>query len=334
MLNNKKFDCQGLTRRATLKNLIGMATFVNLPSTVWAKDAYPSHPIRMVVPFPPGGGFDTLARPFAEKLSRILQTTIVVDNKGGAGGNIGTAEVARAAPDGYTILFGNEILGISPLIYKKLTYDSVRSFQPIAMIATTPIILAINPNLPAKDLKGLITLSEKEPITFGTPGIGTSPHLLGELLNQKSPLKLRHVPYRGTGPAITDALSGQINAVLTVASSVEPYIKSGKLRGIALLGNKRSSRLPNLPTIEEAGLPGYTHDVWYALLAPTNIPAPVVDALSKAAKQVLQDKELTTKLVEMGFEPMWANDKAVSQRITSDLKRWGQVVFEANIHQM
>lgn len=320
----------GARRRSLLRQLAAAAVLPALAGTAWAQD-YPARPIHMIVPFPPGGGFDNLARPFAAKLGAYLKQSIVVENRAGAGGNIGTAEVARAAPDGYTILFGNEILGISPLMYKSLPYDSVKSFQPIAMVAKTPLALAINPKLPAHNLKELIQLSAKEPITFGTPGVGTSPQLMGELLNQKSPLKLRHIPYKGTGPAITDAIGGQINAVLSVASSIAPYIDSGKLRGIALLSESRSSQAPSLPTIAEAGLPGYTHDVWYAILAPAGTPRPIVDKLAQASRHVLRDPALIEQLRKLGFDPDWGDADAVTKMITGDLARWRQVIADGHI---
>lgn len=333
MNDDKDTGSVNRNRRMTLQYMAGLAALSIAPSRAWA-ESYPSHAIRMIVPFPPGGGFDNLARPFAMKLGAYLKQSIVIENKAGAGGNIGTAEAARAAPDGYTILLGNEILSTNPLIYKSLPYDSVKSFQPIALIATTPLVLAINPKVPARNLKELIALSAKEPITFGTPGIGTSPHLMGELLNQKSPLKLRHIPYKGTGPAITDALGGQINAVLSVASSLAPYIESGKLRGIALFSEKRSAQVPDLPTIAEAGLPGYTHDVWYALLTPAGTPQAIVAQLGEAAKHVLADKELAGRLRKLGFEPDWGDGKAVSKLITGDLERWGHVVAEAHMAKL
>ena len=298
---------------------------------VFAQQTYPSRPIRMIVPFPPGGGFDAVARPFAEKLGYILKQSIVVDNRAGAGGNLGTAEAARAAHDGYTILFANEILGTNPIMYKLPGFDPIRDFVPIAMVATTPLVLATYPNLPAKNLAGLVALSAKDPITYGTPGIGTSPHLFGELLNLKTPLKLRHIPYRGTGPAITDAMGGQIDAVLTTASSLTQYIASGKLRGIAILSEKRSPLLPDLPTLEEAGIKGYTHDVWYALMVPAGTPRDVVLQLRDATMSAMRSPDLADRLRNAGVEPSMGDYNVVARRIKDDLQRWGNVVSGANI---
>jgi tripartite-type tricarboxylate transporter receptor subunit TctC len=264
-------------------------------------------------------------------MASIMKANIIVDNKAGAAGNIGTAEVARAAPDGYTILFANEILGTNPNVYKSVSFDPIKDFEPIATIATTPLVLAINPGLPAHNLKELIALSAKEPITYGTPGHGTSPHLFGELLNLQTPLKMRHIPYRGTGPAITDAIGGQINAVLSTASSIAPHIKAGKLRGIAILSEKRSALLPELPTLAEAGLPGHSHDVWYVMLAPAGTPQPIVAQLRDAVLQALRDRDLEERLHRNGFEITPGDGRMVTKLIRRDLSRWEQVVAQAHI---
>jgi tripartite-type tricarboxylate transporter receptor subunit TctC len=317
-------------RRAVLGRLAALAVAGIAPVHALAQ-AYPVRPIRLVVPFPPGGGFDTVARPLAQRMASIMKANIIVDNKAGAAGNIGTAEVARAAPDGYTILFANEILGTNPNVYKSVSFDPIKDFEPIATIATTPLVLAINPGLPAHNLKELIALSAKEPITYGTPGHGTSPHLFGELLNLQTPLKMRHIPYRGTGPAITDAIGGQINAVLSTASSIAPHIKAGKLRGIAILSEKRSALLPELPTLAEAGLPGHSHDVWYVMLAPAGTPQPIVAQLRDAVLQALRDRDLEERLHRNGFEITPGDGRMVTKLIRRDLSRWEQVVAQAHI---
>jgi tripartite-type tricarboxylate transporter receptor subunit TctC len=317
-------------RRSVLGQLAALTAAAAIPMQSFAQ-AYPSRPVRLVVPFPPGGGFDGLARPLAQKMASIMKATIIIDNKAGASGNIGTADVARSTPDGYTILFANEILGTNPHVYKSISFDPLKDFEPIASIATTPLALAVHPGLPARNLKELIALSAKEPITFGTPGLGTSPHLFGELLNLQTPLKMRHIPYRGTGPAIADAIGGSINAVLSTASSIAQQIKTGKLRGIAILSNKRSALLPELPTLAEAGLPGHSHDVWYVMLAPAGTPQPIVLQLREAALQALHDRELEERLRNLGFELTPGDGKMVTELIRRDLARWGQVVTQANI---
>jgi tripartite-type tricarboxylate transporter receptor subunit TctC len=314
-----------LHRRSLLAACAALAAWPGLARA----EAWPTRPIRMVVPFPPGGGFDAVARPFAERLQAQLKQNLVVDNRAGAGGNIGTAEVARAANDGYTILFANEILATNPNVYKTVPFDPLKDFEPVAMVATTPLALAIYPGLPAKNLAELIALSAREPITFGTPGIGTSPHLFGELLNLKTPLKLRHIPYRGTGPAINDAMGGQVNAVLTTAPSLTQQILSGKLRGIAMLGDRRSAQLPDLPTLAEGGIKGLSHEVWYALMAPAGTPQAIVGQLREASMAVLRDPDLAERLRKIGIEPVIGDGHAVTLMIRADLKRWADVVADA-----
>ncbi|MEN3294519.1 MAG: hypothetical protein V7642_3772 [Burkholderiales bacterium] len=325
--NKDPFSSQ---RRAVLGRIAALTAAAAIPMKSFAQ-AYPARPIRLVVPFPPGGGFDSVARPLAQKMASLMKATIVVDNKAGAAGNIGTSEVARAAADGYTILFANEILGTNPYVYKSAGFDPLKDFEPIATIATTPLALAVAPDLPVRNLKDLIALSAKEPITYGTPGRGTSPHLFGEMLNLQTPLKMRHIPYRGTGPAITDAIGGQINAVLSTASSIAQHIKSGKLRGIAILSNKRSAMLPDLPTLAEAGIPGHSHDVWYVMLAPAGTPQAIVAQLREAALQALRDRDLEERLRTLGFDLTPGDGKMVTELIRRDLARWGKVVAEANI---
>ncbi len=318
-------------QRRAIAATLALSVLGAASSVAMADDAFPSKPVRMVVPFPPGGGFDAVARPYAEKLSALLKQTVIVDNRPGAGGNIGTSEVARAPRDGYTILFANEILSTNPNMYASVPFDPIKDFEPISMIATTPLVLAVYPGLAAKNLKELIALSAKEPITFGTPGIGTSPHLFGELLNLKTALKMRHIPYRGSGPAITDAMGGQTNAVLTSASSLTQQIAAGKLRGIAILSDRRSPLLPDLPTLAEAGIPGLTHDIWYVTLAPAGTPQSVIASLREASMTAMRDPELGARLRKLGFEPVIGDDKVASALIRKDLQRWKDVVTESNI---
>ena len=316
--------------RRTLLQTLALAPLTGAWSAQAQAQTWPARPIRMVVPFPPGGGFDAVARPFAEKLSTALKQPIVIDNKAGAGGNIGTAEVARAPADGYTLLFANEILATNPNVYKSVSFDPIKDFEPICMVATIPLALAVYPGLAAKNLSELVALSARKPLTFGTPGVGTSPHLFGELLNLKTPLKLRHIPYRGSGPAITDAMGGQTDAVLTTASSLAPQINSGKLRGIALLSERRSALLPDLPTLAEGGIKGLTHNVWYALMVPAGTPAAVVQSLREASAAVLRDADLTERLRKLGIDVSLGDDKAVTALIRSDLARWAGVVADAS----
>lgn len=292
---------------------------------------FPNRTIRMIVPFPPGGGFDAIARPFAERLSAVIGQQVIVDNRAGAAGNIGTEMAARAPADGYTILFANEILSTNPNLYKSVPFDPIRDFAPILEVGITPLAMAIYPGVAAKDLKELIAVSRQRPVTFGTPGIGTSPHLYGELLNLSTPLKLRHIPYKGTGPAITDAIGGQIDMVLTTISPLAPHIRARKLRGISILSATRSPLLPELPTLAEGGLNVPPHDVWYGLVAPAGTPPAIIKRLREAATEALQQRELVERLRKAGYEPKPGSGEALADLIRNDLVKWQRVVIEANI---
>ncbi len=298
-----------------------------------AAQSYPVKPIRMIVIFPPGGGLDAMGRMLAEKMSTLLKQNIFVDNKVGAGGSIGIAYAARTPNDGYTVLLANDAFTTNPSLSKSPGFDPIKDFEPVAMVGTNPFILAIHPNLPAKNLMELIAMSAKAPITVASPGFGTSPHLFGELLNLKTPLKLRLIQYRGSGPAIIDALGGQTNAVLTSAFGIIPHINSGKLRGIAITSDTRSPLLPELPTLEEAGIKGYTHEIWNALFVPAGTPQAVVVRLRDAVMTSIRDPDWSERLRKAGVDPVVGDDQAVARLIKSDLQRWSGVIAEANIRR-
>src|SRR5689334_10514853 len=224
-------------------------------ATCVVAQSYPSRAIKMVVPFPPGGGFDGIARPFGEKLSTILGQPVVIENRPGAAGNVGAEYAARQPADGYTLLFANDFLATNPPILKSTPYDPVKDFVPVSKVGTVPTGMAINPRLEVQDWRDLVRLSRLQPITYGTPGVGSVPHLVGALMNLDGTIRLLHVPYKGTGPAVTDTIGGQIDMVITTLSSLTPQIKAGKLRGIAVIGPRRSATIPELPTLAEAGGP-------------------------------------------------------------------------------
>lgn len=297
----------------------------------WA--AYPDKPVRMVVPFPPGGGFDGIARPFAERLSRELGQAVLVDNRPGAGGNVGTEQAARATPDGYTILFANDYLGTNPNLYKEIHYDPVKDFVPVAMVGSTQMVIAVNPTkVKATDAKSLKAESLQHTLQYGTPGVGTSPHLFGELYGFTTGTKIQHVPYRGTGPAITDAVGGQIDFALVTVPSVVPMAKAGKLRPIMVFGgNKRSPLLPDVPTVQEQGVHGVDHDVWYGMFAPKGTPPEVVKKLQEATAKALADPELQKNLRETGYEVVAGSGDMLGERLKGDLAKWKTVVERAKI---
>ncbi|VTU13672.1 Bug family tripartite tricarboxylate transporter substrate binding protein [Variovorax sp. RA8] len=294
-------------------------------------DAYPSKPIKMVVPFPPGGGFDAIARPFAEKLGGALGQAVVVENRAGAGGNIGAESVVRSAADGYTLLFGNDNLATNPNVYRNIKYDPLKDFVPLGMVATIPIAIAVNPNVKAATLPELLALSRTTPLNYGTPGIGTSPHLLAEMVSFSNKAKFVHIPYRGTGLAITDAIGGQIDMVVAPASAVAPHIRSGKLRGVVVLSAERSPLLPNLPAVPETGLTGMEYDIWYALFAPAGTPEPVVRKLRDASRAAIAQPGFAENLRELGIQVKPGQTTDITELLKTDLARWKAVVDRTSI---
>ena len=293
---------------------------------------YPNRPVRLVVPFPPGGGFDGIARPFAERLSVALGQPVVVDNRPGAGGNIGAESVARAPADGYTLLFANDFFGTNPNLYKEIKFDAVKDFAPISLIGSTQMAIAVNPSrVKATNAASLRAESQDRPLQFGTPGVGTSPHLFGELYGFNTGTKVQHIPYRGTGPAIADAVGGQIDMVLVTVPSLVAHIQSGKLRGITVIGgDKRSPLIPGVPTLAENGV-GATHDLWYGLFAPAQTPPEVLRRLREATAAVLAQKDLVERLRQLGYEVTPSTPEVLAQRVKDDLVKWKQVVERAKV---
>jgi tripartite-type tricarboxylate transporter receptor subunit TctC len=292
---------------------------------------YPAKPIRMVVPFPPGGGFDGIARPFSEKLSTVLGQPVIIDNRAGAAGNIGAAFAAQQPADGYTLLFANDLLATNPPMYKAPGYDPLKDFIPVSKVGAVATAIAIYPGVQAKDAKELSALSKKKPLNFGTPGMGSVPHLVGEMLNLEGAMSLVHIPYKGSGPAITDTMGGQIDMVITTLSSLAPQIRAGKLRGIAVVGASRASIMPELPTLSEAGGPAIHADIWYGLFVPAGTPAGIVTRLHDASVRALADRDLGERLRKIGYEPGSSTPEALAATLKDDLAKWTRVVNEAKI---
>ncbi len=310
--------------------LVSFVFLLVLPFSVLGQ-AYPSKPVRLIVPFPPGGGFDGIARPFAEKLGTALGQPVVVENKPGAAGNIGAAFAAQQPADGYTLLFANDFLATNPPMYKTTGYDPLKDFAPISRVGTTPTAIAANPNLQAKDAKELAVLSKKKPLNFGTPGIGSVPHLVGELINLEGAMALVHVPYKGTGPAITDTIGGQIELVITTLSSLTPHIRAGKLRGIAVVQPKRADSMPELPTLAESGGPAISAEIWYGLFVPAGVPADIRKRLHEASVQALAQADLVERLKKAGYEVGSSSPEALGTLLKGELGKWTRVVNDAKI---
>jgi tripartite-type tricarboxylate transporter receptor subunit TctC len=306
-------------------------------SAVAARNAlaqsWPERPIKMIVPFPPGGGADNAARAFGEKLASLLGQPIVIDNRPGASGNIGAELVARAQPDGYTLLFGNEFLSTNPAVFKSLRYDSVRDFAPVARVASSASVIAVHPSVPAKTLKELVALARTKTLNFASPGVGTGPHLYGELLALKTGAKLNHVPYKGTAPAMSDAVGGQVDFIISTAAPMVPYVQSGKLRALAVTGAQRSGDLPDVPTVIETGVISDPYEVWYGVLAPAGVPKPVLARLQQASDQALRDPDLVARLNKAGYDVRVETPERFGAEIRGGMERWVRVVQQANIER-
>ena len=294
-----------------------------------AAQAYPSKPIRMVVPFPAGGGIDTVARVIAPKLAESLGQPVIIDNRVGASGTVGTEAVAKAAPDGYTLLATFASHAQNASLYPKLGYDTVKDFAPITLIATVPNILVINPSLPVKTVKELVALAKKHPdeILYASIGNGTPAHLSAELFNSMAGIRMTHVPYKGAAASIVALISGETQLTFTTVLVAMPPIKSGRLRALGVASLKRSTVLPDVPTIDEAGVRGYESNAWYGLLAPARTPQPILDQLHRETVKTLQNNDVRDNLKGQGAEPVGNAPREFAVIIADEIEKWRRVVL-------
>jgi tripartite-type tricarboxylate transporter receptor subunit TctC len=321
-----------LTRRDALgAGLIGLALAISGPAQA---QSWPSQNIRLVVPFPPGGSTDVLARRLAEGLRERLGQTVIVENRGGAGGTIGSEFVAKSAPDGYTLLMGvTGSHGVAPSLYPNLGYQPLRDFAPISLLVSAPLVLVVNPEVPAKTLQEFIALAKKEPdtLTYGTPGNGTSMHLTGVTFDLQAGTKLIHVPYKGSAGALTDLLSGQIKSMFGDLLVVLPQIRAGKINALAVTSKDRNPLLPDVPTMAEAGLPGFEVLSWQGLFAPAGTPPAVVERLSKEVRAVMESKDVKDFFAAQGFLVGATTPAEFTAFVGSEVKRWGEIVKAGNV---
>jgi tripartite-type tricarboxylate transporter receptor subunit TctC len=290
---------------------------------------YPAKPVRVVVPFAAGGTTDIVTRILAQRMEAIWGQQLIVDNRPGAGGNIGSEIVARSPADGYTLLMATVAThGINASLYRKIPYDPVGDFAPITLVASTPSVLMLHPSIPAGSVKELIALAKANPgqLNFGSSGNGSSHHLAGELFDSMAGVKMTHVPYKGTAAALIDLLGGRIQLTFDTLPSAMPYVKGGKLKAIAVTSAKRTRSLPDLPTIAEAGVPGYEVTSWYGLLAPAGTPADIVRKLNADFVRAIRIPEVSEKMIEAGAEPVANTPEQFAEFIRSELKKWAIVV--------
>lgn len=301
----------------------------------WAQaQAWPAKPVHVVVPFPPGGPADLLPRLIGPKLSEIWGQPVIVENKPGAGGNIGMDAVAKSAPDGYTLVIGpNGNLVVNPHLYAHLPYDVTRDFVPVTLVATFSNLLVVNPDVPAKTVSELIALAKARPgiLTFGSPGTGSQPHVGGELMKLMAGIDIVHVPYNGTAPALKDLLGGQITFMFAQTSAALPQIQGGKLRALGVASPRRAIQLPDVPTIAESGLPGFEAVSWYALLAPAGTSKEVAAKIQADVARVLQAADIRDKLVAQGGEPVANTPEQLAALMKSESARYADLVKRANI---
>jgi tripartite-type tricarboxylate transporter receptor subunit TctC len=309
-----------------------VSCMIGTGSQVLAQD-YPTKPIRFIVPYPPGGGTDVIARIVQPTLSEALGQPIVIDNRGGAGGAVGTEIAARSTPDGYTVLFTLSSHTINPLLYK-LNYDVVRDFVPVSMIVSVPQLIAANPNAPAKTLKEMVAAAKEQPgkYSFASVGNGTPSHIAGELLKLKAGINMLHIPYKGGGPAVIDTISGQVPFVFVTAPAALSQVRAGRLRALAVTTLKRTSAAPEIPTVaEELNMPDYEVDSWYAMFAPAKTPPAIVVRMQKEAARVVRLPEVKQKLLEQGADAVGGTAEELDKVVKSELKRWVDVIRDAHI---
>jgi tripartite-type tricarboxylate transporter receptor subunit TctC len=300
----------------------------------WAQAAasYPAKPIRLVIALAPGGGVDTSARLLGQKFVDAWGQQVVADNRPGAGGTIATEVVARAAPDGYTLLMQSMGHAITPALYK-LSYDTIRDFAPISLFVQSPSVMAVHPSLPVKSVQELIAFAKPRPdeILFSSSGSGSGQHLAMELLNRMAGLKLVHIPYKGTAPSILDLVAGRVSITSASAISTMPHVRAGRLRALAVSSAKRSPSVPELPTVAEAGIPGFAVDQWYSLFAPAGTPKEIVAKLYGEIAKAVAHEDTRTRLLAMGLDPVGMPPDEFTAYLKTETAKWGKVVREAGI---
>ncbi|WP_180970487.1 tripartite tricarboxylate transporter substrate binding protein [Burkholderia sp. WAC0059] len=324
----------GKRRYAGIVSRFVLAFLVAASATAFAAGSYPDRPVRLVVPYPPGGGNDVIARMLAPELAKTVGTQIVIDNRPGAGGTIGSNFVARAEPDGYTLLIINTLPHTAAAgLYKELPYDPVKDFEAIGMIGTVPYMLAVNSSVPAKTVGQFIALARAKPgaITYESAGIGSATHLAGEFFKSATGVNLLHVPYKGGGPGLSDLLSGHVQATFENVAVLTPYVQHGTLRGLVITSSKRSPLFPDLPTMAESGYPGFEVAGHFGLVAPRGTPAPVIAQLSQALDKALADPKLVKLLATQGVEAQPDTSAAFAALIQAESAKWLKVIKDAQI---
>src|SRR5688572_24266424 len=302
------------------------------PATLAAQE-YPVKPIRWIIPYPTGGTSDFLARIIGQKLTEAWKQPILVDNRSGANGNIGTDAAAKAAGDGYTMLLVASTFTMNPSVYPNLPFDTEKDFAPVTTILWQPYLLSVHPSLPVKSVKELVALARSRPgaIDYGSGGVGNATHIAGERFASMAGVKLNHVPYRGVGPSITALLAGEVQVLYASSVAVQPYIKSGRMRVLAVTGSKRIAQMPDVPTVSEAGLPGYVEGNWQAVLVPAKTPRAIVDRLNQELVRVIKLPDISAQIRQVGADVIASTPDEAAALVRNDLKKYAEVIKRLNI---
>ena len=318
-------------RKATLLALACGAAL--LAPALHAQTAYPDKPVRFIVPYPPGGGTDVIARIVQQRFQAALGQPIVIENKGGAGGSVGTELAAKSAPDGYTVLFTLSSHTINPAIFPKLNFDTVKDFEPVGLVASLPQILVAGPQFPANTVAEMTALAKAKPgtVSFASVGNGSPGHLAGELQALRTGTPLTHIPYRGGGPAVTDVMGGQVPTLWVSIPAAAQFVKTGKLKALAVSTVKRSAAFPNVPTMQEAGIADFEVDSWYAMFVPAKTPKAIIERLNKALNEVVADPEIREKLLAQGAEGVGGTPEKLGQAVATEIPKWIKLAKDANI---
>ena len=333
MRNTGMSNIQCARRRTAAAVMLLAAAAGGLPGTAAFAQPWPAKPITLVVPFPPGGSSDVLARALTDKLTQSLGQTVIVDSKPGAGATLGADYVAKSRPDGYTLLMGAVHHAIATSVYKKLPYDFQKDFAPVTTVALVPNVLVVNSKSAAKDVQGLIALAKAAPnkLSFGSNGNGTVQHLIGTQFSKQAGVDLLHVPYKGSGPLVTDLLGGQIDMSFDTLTPVYPHVKGGKLRALAVTTARRASALPEVPTLGEAGLKDFDLGTWFGVLAPAATPKDIVARLNAELVKIIGSPDFRKRMEEVGAEPVGDSPEQMARRIKDDTEKFARLVKDAKV---
>ena len=321
-----------MNRRQVLLQAAGWAALA-ITGTTHAQGPYPDKPIRLIVPYPPGGGTDVIARIVQDRLRAALGQSIVIENRGGAGGSIGTELAAKSAPDGYTVLFTLSSHTINPAIFPKLSFDTARDFEPIGTVCSLPQILVANPAFPANTVSELVAMAKEKPgaLSYASVGNGSPGHLAGEMMKLRTATQMTHIPYRGGGPAVIDVMSGQVPLLWVSIPAAAQFVKQKQLKAIAVSTVKRSAAFPDVPTMQESGIADFEVDSWYAMFVPAKTPRPIIDRLNAALNTVLKEPEIREKLLAQGSEAVGGTPEQLGAVVNAELPKWAKLVKDAGI---